>query len=53
MNLRGLLTSLGAGGSLIGAALCAFVLVGAMIAVRDGDDAAAAKGGDAGRRSGA
>ena len=34
MNLRGLMTSLGAGGSLIAAALCAAALVGGIIAVR-------------------
>jgi hypothetical protein len=33
VNLRGLITSLGAGGSLIAAALCAFVIVGGIIAV--------------------
>ena len=34
VNLRGLMTSLGAGGSLIAAALCAAVLVGGLLAVR-------------------
>lgn len=33
VNLRGLVTSLGAGGSLIAAALCAFVIVGGILAV--------------------
>jgi hypothetical protein len=33
VNLRGLITSLGAGGSLIAAALCAFVIVGGILAV--------------------
>ena len=33
VNLRGLVTSLGAGGSLIAAAICALVIVGGIIAV--------------------
>lgn len=47
VNLRGLMTSLGAGGSLIAAALCAAVLVGGILAVRGAvDDAAEANTGD-------
>jgi hypothetical protein len=47
VNLRGLITSLGAGGSLIAAALCAAVLVGGILAVRGAvDDVAEAKTGD-------
>jgi hypothetical protein len=34
-SLRGLVTSLGAGGSLIAAALCALVIVGGILAVRE------------------
>ena len=41
MNLRGLVTSLGAGGSLIAAALCAFAIVGGLLAVRGAVDSAA------------
>jgi hypothetical protein len=47
VNLRGLITSLGAGGSLIAAALCAFVIVGGLLAVRGAvDSAAEANAGD-------
>ena len=47
VNLRGLMTSLGAGGSLVAAALCAAVLVGGILAVRDAvDGTAEANGGD-------
>src|SRR5215216_646159 len=47
MNLRGLVTSLGAGGSLIAAALCALVLVGGLLAVgRVTDGSARAESGD-------
>jgi hypothetical protein len=41
VNLRGLITSLGAGGSLIAAALCAAALVGGILAVRGADGGAA------------
>ena len=41
VNLRGLMTSLGAGGSLIAAALCAFAIVGGLLAVRDAVDSTA------------
>jgi hypothetical protein len=41
VNLRGLITSLGAGGSLIAAALCAFVIVGSLLAVRGAVDGSA------------
>jgi hypothetical protein len=41
MNLRGLVTSLGAGGSLIAAALCAAALVGGILAVRGADGSTA------------
>jgi hypothetical protein len=47
VNLRGLMTSLGAGGSLIAAALCAAALVGGILAVRGAvDDRAEANTGD-------
>jgi hypothetical protein len=47
VNLRGLITSLGAGGSLIAAALCAFVIVGGILAVGGAiDGPAEASSGD-------
>ena len=47
VNLRGLITSLGAGGSLIAAALCAFVIVGGILAVGGAiDGPAEANSGD-------
>jgi hypothetical protein len=47
VNLRGLITSLGAGGSLIAAALCAFAIVGGLLAVRGAvGSAAEANAGD-------
>jgi hypothetical protein len=47
VNLRGLVTSLGAGGSLIAAALCAVVLVAGLLAVGEAlDEPADARGGD-------
>ena len=47
VNLRGLMTSLGAGGSLIAAVLIAAVLVGGLLAFRGAvDEPAEARGGD-------
>jgi hypothetical protein len=47
VNLRGLITSLGAGGSLIAAALCAAVLAGGLLAFRGGvDEPAPGRAGD-------
>ena len=43
MDVRGLIASLGAGGSLIAAALCAAALVGGIVAFRGEPAACAAK----------